>query len=100
MTYEETLHEISVQVYRNTDNFTMTVSKDCYKNIIEALKKQIPKKPIKTNYMVKVNGLDTMLDENEFTKCPSCTYKDIEVKQGQKYCHKCGQALDWSEKND
>lgn len=61
-----------------------------------AIEKQIPKKPILTNYIVKVNGVDTLLDENEFTKCPSCTYKDIEVKHGQKYCHICGQLLDWS----
>ena len=64
---------------------------------ISALEKQIPKKPIQANYIVKVNGVDTLLDENEFTKCPSCTYKDIEVKHGQKYCHICGQALDWSD---
>lgn len=61
-----------------------------------AIEKQIPEKPILTNYIVKVNGVDTLLDENEFTKCPSCTYKDIEVKHGQKYCHICGQLLDWS----
>lgn len=61
-----------------------------------AIEKQIPKKPILTNYIVKVNGVDTLLDENEFTKCPSCIYKDIEVKHGQKYCHICGQLLDWS----
>lgn len=64
---------------------------------ISALEKQIPKKPIQANYIVKVNGVDTLLDENESTKCPSCTYKDIEVKHGQKYCHICGQALDWSD---
>lgn len=64
---------------------------------IEALEKQIPKKPIQANYIVKVNGVDTLLDENEFTKCPSCTYKDTEVKHGQKYCRICGQALDWSD---
>ena len=62
-----------------------------------AIKRQIPEKPIQTNYIVKVNGVDTLLDENEFTKCPSCTYKDTEVKHGQKYCHICGQALDWSD---
>ena len=60
---------------------------------ISALEKQIPKNPTQANYTVKVNGVDTLLDENEFTKCPSCTYKDIEVKHGQKYCHICGQAL-------
>ena len=64
---------------------------------ISALEKQIPKKPIQANYIVRVNGVATLLDENEFTKCPSCTYKDIEVKHGQKYCYICGQALDWSD---
>lgn len=64
---------------------------------ITALEKQIPKKPIQANYIVKVNEVDTLLDENEFTKCPSCTYKDTEVKHGQKYCRICGQALDWSD---
>lgn len=63
----------------------------------EALEKQMPKKPIKANYIVKVHGVDTLLDENEFTKCSSCKYKDVEVKGGQKYCHICGQALDWSD---
>ena len=67
---------------------------------ISALEKQIPKKPIQANYIVKVNGVDTLLDENEFTKCPSCTYKDIEVKHGQKYCHICGQAIDWSNESE
>ena len=68
-----------------------------FEEAIKALEKQIPKKPIQANYIVKVNGVDTLLDENEFTKCPSCTYKDIEVKHGQKYCYICGQALDWSD---
>lgn len=67
---------------------------------IKAVEKQIPKKPIQANYIVKVNGVDTLLDENEFIKCPSCTYKDIEVKHEQKYCHICGQALDWSNESE
>ena len=70
---------------------------DWLKKAKEAVEKQIPKKPIQVNYIVKVYGVETLLDENEFTKCPSCTYKDIEVKHGQKYCHFCGQALDWSD---
>lgn len=94
--YEDTLHKVLNQVYRNTDDCEMRISEGCYKLIREALEKQIPKKPIRTNYIVKVNGIDTLLDENEFTKCPSCTYKDVKVKQGQKHCHICGQALDWS----
>ena len=93
MTYEEAIERIKCILKNNS--FTKA-DKNALKLTIEALEKQIPKKPIQANYIVKVNGVDTLLDENEFTKCPSCTYKDIEVKHGQKYCHICGQALDWS----
>lgn len=44
--YEDALREVLHQVYRNTDDFEMRISKDCYKLIREALEKQIPKKPI------------------------------------------------------
>lgn len=94
MTHEEAIERIKCILKNNS--FTKA-DKNALKLTIEALEKQIPKKPIQANYIVQVNGVDTLLDENEFTKCPSCTYKDIEVKHGQKYCHICGQALDWSD---
>ena len=37
--YEDALREILHQVYRNTDDFEMRISKDCYKLIREALEK-------------------------------------------------------------
>ena len=46
MMYEDALRVVLNRVYRNTDNCEMCISKDCYKLIIEALKKQIPEKPI------------------------------------------------------
>ena len=45
MNYEEALHETSVMVYRYKDEFSMQISKDCYKSIVSALMKQIPMKP-------------------------------------------------------
>lgn len=97
MTYEEAIKIL--QVERDYAQFPQYV-KEAIKIATYVLEKQIPKKPIQANYIVKVNGVDTLLDENEFTKCPSCTYKDIEVKHGQKYCHICGQALDWSNESE
>ena len=94
MTNGEAIERIKCILKNNS--FTKA-DKNALKLTIEALEKQIPKKPIQANYIVRVNGVDTLLDENEFTKCPSCTYKDTEVKHGQKYCHICGQALDWSD---
>ena len=45
MTESEAKKEIEHNVFCNTDNFEMTISKECYKTIINALENQIPKKP-------------------------------------------------------
>lgn len=57
MMYKDALREVLNRVYRNTDDCEMRISKDCYKLIIEALEKQIPKKPI---------------DEECYYICPCC----------------------------
>ena len=48
---------------------------------IQALEKQIPKKPDFT-------------EDKEFALCPCCNGKGLLNKQ--KYCDNCGQKLDWS----
>ena len=59
-----------------------------FETAIEALEKQIPKKPIYTN-------------EGTLTRCPICKaihfhcLPSIEVD----YCSRCGQAIDWSEED-
>lgn len=79
--YKDALREVLHQVYRNTDDFEMRISKDCYKLIREALEKQIPKKVTKS-------------------ACPSCNriflFRHSEKRKGD-YCDNCGQALDWSD---
>lgn len=95
--YKDALREVLHQVYRNTDDFEMRISKDCYKLIIEALEKQIPKK---------------ITHEATLQRCATCpTCKNvldefIEFIPGQPKirvtftnCHFCGQALDWSDDN-
>lgn len=59
----------------------------CFKDDMEmtkialsALEKQIPKKPIRTDWI----------------NCPSCNW-GIALMKGTHHCPKCGQALDWSE---
>lgn len=53
---------------------------------IEALEKQIPKKPI-----IKTNAYN-----RKFYECPNCRI-DIEdvIFSPYKYCRKCGQHIDW-----
>ena len=80
--YEDALREMLHQVYRNTDDFEMRISKDCYKLIREALEKQIPKK-------LKGDG---------WLYCPFCG-RDVLMDKFDYCCH-CGQALDWSDNND
>lgn len=57
---------------------------------IEALEKQIPKKPL--------TGID--FARNEYRICCECS---AIVKDGEwraNYCPDCGQAIDWSESNE
>ncbi len=56
---------------------------------VDALEKQIPKKPIKC---CPLNDQNEMLDENEYYKCPACGLK---FRKTYEYCHYCGQRLDW-----
>lgn len=56
------------------------------KTIVSALEKQIPKKPI----------LDCIFPSGvKWYLCPACNHNGIEKVGG--YCHRCGQALDWSD---
>ena len=80
--YEDALREVLHQVYRNTDDFEMRISKDCYKLVREALEKQIPKK----------------LKDDGWLYCPICG-RDVLMDRFD-YCPDCGQALDWSDNND
>ena len=56
-----------------------TISDDVKDIAIEALEKQIPKKPIKW--------------DSEYI-CPECS-ADLYIENEEDYCTDCGQALDW-----
>lgn len=60
-----------------------------------ALEKQIPKKVITRNGLVKTRRGYALLDENEQEYCPVCNY--LVQPPCEKYCSHCGQALDWSD---
>ena len=59
----------------------------------EALEKQIPKKPIRTN-----GGL-SIAKKNFYTKCQICNHNIPAVVRDarMRFCPFCGQRLDWSE---
>ena len=91
MTESEAKKEIEHNVFCNTDSFEMTISKECYKTIINALEKQIPKKPVKSENQV-VRYANTYY-------CPICNL-GITGTNIAKWCYHCGQKLDWSEESE
>ena len=99
--YEDALREILHRVYRNTDDFEMRISKDCYKLIIEALEKQIPKKPqyVDTRFRHHGRKISDGSTLDKCYKCPNCNSHIFHVFDSEKCCKYCGQALDWSDDN-
>ena len=99
--YEDALREMLYQVYRNTDDFEMRISKDCYKLVREALEKQIPKKPqyVDTRFRHHGRKISDGSSLDKCYKCPNCNSHIFHVFDSEKCCKYCGQALDWSENN-
>lgn len=93
MTESEAKKEIEHNVFCNTDNYEMTISKECYKTIINALEKQVPKKPTPIDYEKYMDIVKNALFLKGAYWCPNCNHV---VKCGT-YCSDCGQKLDWDE---
>lgn len=55
---------------------------------VEALEKQIPKKPIEQRYV------NYEIENELIGHCPSCQLR-WDVAYWQRYCSNCGQKLDW-----
>lgn len=68
-----------------------------YYAVIEAIEKQIPKKP-NYEYEQTGNGISSVI---RFPICPSCNGIDdgeqYSAGVNEKFCCICGQALDWSD---
>lgn len=68
--------------------FGSNISKESAKLAIQALEKQIPKKP-------KTNRIDS---ETIYCKCPSCNITTVLYRNCiMNYCKECGKKLDWSD---
>ena len=94
MTYEEALQ--SVLGYCSEEcgmiDACRCKNKDCVEAVvIKALKKQIPKKPRRTN-----DGL-SIAKKDFYTKCQLCNHNfPVVVRKGRmRFCPFCGQAIDW-----
>jgi hypothetical protein len=98
---QRAIHSAKCRIYRINYDLNCTISlnhqrkaknqKELMEITVEALEKQIPKKPIFRKENKKV-----------FADCPNCnktlTYED-KIKANFckfSYCFRCGQAIDWS----
>lgn len=90
MTESEAIKELQ----ENIDlPFGSNVSKEAAKIAIQALKKQIPKKPTPIDYEKYIDVMDNARFLRGAYWCPNCKHV---VKSGS-FCNDCGQKLDWSD---
>ena len=68
---------------------------------IEALEKQIPKKPqyVDTRFRHHGRKISDGSSLDKCYKCPNCNSHIFHVFDSEKCCKYCGQALDWSDNN-
>lgn len=82
----------AVKAYYNENHITYVTQEFFEQILVPALEKQTPKKPI----IDKADGITW--------HCPTCNnycgYIDTLASEKTKYCYDCGQALDWSERNE
>ena len=72
---------------------------DFYIAIIDALNKQIPKKPTYVDTRFRHHGkhISDGSSLDECYKCPNCKNHIFHVFDSENYCKYCGQRLDWSD---
>lgn len=93
MTSDKAIKELQDRIKLIKSDYPQNTDYEKVLNIaIEVIKKQIPQKP--TN-MVTLTDSDGGYYETK-GECPNCGRKGF--LSSFKYCHKCGQALDWSVK--
>lgn len=125
MTVEEALkiikgikktHQFLIQIHSTSPDDEKIAT---YDTAIQALEKQIPKKPIigdtftsKFQESIIKTGKYTDIAKYQSYKCPVCQQSIImlwEAERNEKiygckckdnFCKKCGQAFDWSDEND
>ena len=88
MTPKEAITTLELAIAEVEWNYPLDIS-IALEMAIEALKKQIPRRAI----------LDTSFPSVfKWWRCPVCAQNNIETND--RFCHRCGQALDWSGDDD
>ena len=94
--YLKTDRELKIDAMSSPEVAKKTCTVIAYDMGIEALEKQIPKKPV----VVDIKDHEGT-DIDAAFRCPKCNrvvcfYAENDIEKEYPYCH-CGQALDWSD---
>ena len=94
MTAEEAIKTIEIAIAEVEWNYPMEYA-IAFETAIEALDKQIPKKP-------QYEDVDNIYGaiKRTCTACGDVCMVSKGAKPYEHYCRQCGQALDWNENND
>lgn len=95
MTNEDAIKTINIAIAEVEWNYPMDYTV-AFEMAIDALEKQVQKKPIKTK-IATLNKSPEAVSWESIHCCPIC--KSNLVSQ-YKYCPKCGVEIDWGDKND
>lgn len=95
MTNEDAIKTINIAIAEVEWNYPMDYTV-AFEMAIEALEKQIPKKPIKTK-IATLNKSPEAISWESIHCCPRCKSN---LAQEYKYCPQCGLEIDWGDDND
>ena len=100
MTPEEAIKTIQVAIAEVEWEYPLDYSV-AFETAIEALDKQIPKKPRYVDTRFRHHGRKTSDGSSldECYECPNCNSHFFNAFDSEKCCKYCGQALDWSDDN-
>jgi hypothetical protein len=101
---DKTIKDISIE--KAIEHFKYGISHDIFKEpvtsyakmAVEALEKQIPKKPTYVDTRFRNHGR-SIADGSSLSKCykcPNCSSHIFHVFDSETNCEHCGQALDWN----
>ena len=92
MTIKEAINELELYAFHSWGGLN-----DAFNLAIEALKKQVPNKPMYVDTRFRNHGRN-ISDGSSLSKCykcPNCNSHIFHVFDSDLHCEHCGQALDW-----
>ena len=95
MTNKEAIETINIAMAEVEWDYPMDYAV-AFEAAVDALEKQIPKKPIKTKIATLNKSPEAISWESTYC-CPRCKSN---LAPQYKYCPQCGLMIDWSEYND